>query len=197
MAIPSAPAEAAATDGAPAAAPANDSKGLFGSAGSNNAEVVSAQKTRQQILQPLQLQAVVAGYLQSQQSTGGSRGLFDSSAAGGVDHSEFLRAMTAHRSLIASLDVFKRSSKSAADRQTLSTPVPAGGAAPAGIPSGMKITQEIYDAVVALSDELDMNEMEVARRYHCAQQRDMCVQFADLTNADAVPLEGDAKEATR
>jgi hypothetical protein len=61
----------------------------------------------------------------------------------------------------------------------------------------MKITQEIYNAIVALSDELDMNEMEVARRYHCASQRDMCVQFADLTGTDALPLESDTKEATR
>jgi hypothetical protein len=123
--------------------------------------------------------------------------LFDASIAGGVDHSEFLKAMKQNRGLITSLDVFKRSSKSAADRQTLATPVPAGGTPPAGIPSGMKITQEIYDAIVALSDELDINEMEIARRYHCASQRDLCLQFADLTGADAAPLEADAKEAMR
>lgn len=71
-------------------------------------------------------------------------------------------------------------------RQTLSTqPTPES----AKLPSDLKLTNDSFNAIIALSDDLDVNELDCARKWHQATRKDVIEQLSQLSGKGVSFLE--------
>lgn len=79
-------------------------------------------------------------------------------------------------------------------RQTLSTqPTPDS----AGLPKDLKLTQESFNAIIGLSDGLDLNELECAHKWHQATKKDIIAQVSQLSGRGFAELEANPGETAR
>lgn len=80
------------------------------------------------------------------------------------------------------------------NRQTLATqPTPSS----AGLPADLKLTQQSFDRIIALSDELDMNELDAATKWHNASKKELVLQMVQLTGRDVGDLETKPEETVK
>jgi hypothetical protein len=62
------------------------------------------------------------------------------------------------------------------------------------LPKELKLTQESFNAIIALSDELDLNELECARLWYSATKKDTIINVSLISGSDVSAIEANTAE---
>lgn len=67
----------------------------------------------------------------------------------------------------------------------------------ANLPADLKLTQESFNSIISLSDDLNLNELECARQWHNATKMDIIAQVSMLSGRSAHEVEKNPVETAK